>query len=69
MIEKIIRKKIEELKPYHDNPRVNKSAVKKVADSIQNFGFNVPIIITPENEIVTGHTRLKAAKNLGMKEK
>lgn len=68
MINKIIYKKITDLKPYKGNPRINKNAVSKVADSIQNFGFNVPILITEEFEIISGHTRLKAAKNLKFEE-
>jgi len=62
----IIQKKVEELIPYINNPRKNDQAVDKVASSIKNFGFKVPIIIDSENEIVTGHTRLKAAQKLGL---
>lgn len=64
----IINKKINELIPYINNPRKNDHAVDKVASSIKNFGFKVPIIIDGKNEIVTGHTRLKAAQKLGLKE-
>ena len=64
----IINKKINELIPYINNPRKNDHAVDKVASSIKNFGFKVPIIIDGKNEIVTGHTRLKAAQKLGLEE-
>lgn len=64
----IINKKINELIPYANNPRNNEEAVKYVANSIKEFGFKVPIIIDKNNEIVAGHTRLKAAKELGLKE-
>lgn len=64
----IINKKIDELIPYANNPRNNEEAVKYVANSIKEFGFKVPIIIDKNNEIVAGHTRLKAAKELGLKE-
>ena len=40
----IIYKKIEELKPYKNNPRKNDEAVPYVAESIKQFGFKVPII-------------------------
>lgn len=53
-----------ELIPYVNNPRKNDKAVEKVAASIQEFGFKVPIIITSNFEIIAGHTRLKAAKKL-----
>ena len=64
----IINKNIDDLKPYKNNPRNNDDAVEYVANSIKEFGFKVPIIIDNKNEIVAGHTRLKAAKELGMKE-
>lgn len=64
----IINKKIEEVIPYENNPRKNDEAVDYVARSIKEFGFKVPIIIDKNNIIVTGHTRLKAAKQLGLKE-
>lgn len=54
--------------PYVNNPRQNDDAVDAVASSIKNFGFKVPIVIDNQNEIVTGHTRLKAANKLGLDE-
>ena len=64
----IIEKKITEIKPYEKNPRRNDEAVKYVAESIKQFGFKVPIVIDKNDVIVAGHTRYKAAKNLGLKE-
>lgn len=63
----IIEKSIESIIPYDKNPRLNDEAVKYVAESIQQFGFKVPIIIDKDNVIIAGHTRLKAAKELGYK--
>lgn len=60
--------KTDDLIPYINNPRKNDMAVDAVASSIKNFGFKVPIVIDSKNEIITGHTRLKAAKKLGMEE-
>lgn len=57
---------IEELKPYENNPRFNDEAVEMVKNSIREFGFKVPIIIDKDNVIIAGHTRLKAAKELGL---
>ena len=65
---KITYKKTEDLIPYINNPRNNDGAVDKVASSIKNFGFKVPIVVDADNEIIAGHTRLKAAKKLGMDE-
>lgn len=61
-----ITKKVSELIPYINNPRNNDDAVDAVASSIKNFGFKVPIVIDSNNEIINGHTRLKAAKKLGL---
>lgn len=58
---------IGDLKPYENNPRRNDGAVDAVAESIKQFGFKVPIVCDKNNVIVTGHTRYKAAKKLGMK--
>ena len=63
----IVEKKVSELKAYEKNPRKNDKAVGPVAESIKEFGFKVPIIVDKDNVIVAGHTRLKAAKKLGMK--
>ena len=59
---------INDLIPYVNNPRQNDDAVDAVASSIKNFGFKVPIVIDGQNEIINGHTRLKAAKKLGLNE-
>ena len=64
----IINKKIEDLIPYEKNPRKNDEAVEYVANSIKEFGFKVPIVIDENNVIIAGHTRLKASKELGLKE-
>ena len=54
--------------PYHKNPRKNSKAVDKVAESIQNFGFNQPIVVDENRVVVVGHTRLKAAQKLKLTE-
>lgn len=64
----IIMKKVSDLIPYKNNPRRNDTAVEYVANSIREFGFKVPIIIDKNNVIAAGHTRVKAAKKLRMKE-
>ena len=56
--------KTDELTPYAKNPRKNDEAADAVAKSIEKFGFKVPIVIDSENNIICGHTRLKAAKKL-----
>lgn len=58
--------KLKDIKPYGKNPRKNDQSVDKVANSIKEFGFKVPIVIDKNNVIVCGHTRYKAAKKLGL---
>ena len=58
--------KLKDIKPYEKNPRKNDQSVDKVANSIKEFGFKVPIVIDKNNVIVCGHTRYKAAKKLGL---
>lgn len=62
----VVYKQVDELIPYKNNPRNNKKAVDKVAKSIKEFGFKVPIVIDENNVIVAGHTRLLASKQLGL---
>ena len=62
----VVYKDVDELIPYINNPRLNDNAVDAVASSIKNFGFKNPIVIDGDNEIINGHTRLKAAKKLGL---
>jgi hypothetical protein len=64
---KIIEKRITDLLDYENNPRNNNGAIKAVAESIENFGFKVPIIIDQNGVIIAGHTRKKAAELLGLK--
>ena len=58
---------VDELTPYENNPRNNEKAVDAVAASIKEFGFKQPIVIDANNVVVCGHTRLLAAKKLGIK--
>ena len=59
-------KRTQELLEYENNPRSNDAAVDAVANSIKEFGFKVPIVVTSDNVIIAGHTRLKASLKLGL---
>lgn len=59
---------IRDLRPNPDNPRVNSAAVAATSESIRLFGFRVPIVIAQDNLILAGHTRYRAALNLGLDE-
>ena len=53
--------------PYARNPRkISAAAVDKVAASIKEFGFRQPIVVDREGVIIVGHTRLLAARKLGL---
>ena len=59
---------IDSIQPYENNARSHgKEDVKAIMKSIEEFGFNDPIGVW-NNQIVEGHGRLLAAKELGMKE-
>ena len=58
-----------DIKPYDRNPRIiPQAAVDAVARSIQAFGFRQPIVVDGNGVILAGHTRYKAAQQLGMTE-
>lgn len=59
---------ISEIREYENNPRDNDRAVDAVAKSIQRFGVRSPAIVDKDNVLIAGHTRIKAAKQLGMTE-
>ena len=56
---------IDKLIPYHNNPRKNQ-AVNKVASSLKEYGFQQPIVTDKDLVLIVGHTRLLAAKKLGL---
>ena len=57
---------MDKLIPYVRNPRKNDAAVDRMAASIQEFGFKIPVLVRSSGEVVDGHLRLKAAKKLGL---
>ena len=57
--------KIDDITPYHDNPRVNTDAINVVKKSLSEFGFQQPLVLDKDNIIIVGHTRFAAAKELG----
>jgi ParB/RepB/Spo0J family partition protein len=57
---------INSVKPYGNNPRKNEKAVDVVANSIQQYGFQQPIVVDKDMSIIVGHTRYRAAKKLGL---
>ena len=58
---------IDEIIPYVNNPRENEHAIDVVAASIDEFGWQQPIVLDRNNVIVAGDTRYRAALKLGKK--
>jgi hypothetical protein len=54
------------LKPDPRNPRVHTDKqVRQIAQSIESFGFNVPLLIDDQQKVIAGHGRLLAACKMG----
>ena len=63
----ILLKAITDIKPYARNPRKKKN-LQKVVESIQQFGWQQPIVVDRAGVIIAGHSRYEAAKILECKE-
>lgn len=64
----IIDRDIASLKPYGNNARTHsKKQVAQIARSIERFGFTNPVLVSDDLEIIAGHGRVEAAKQLGLK--
>jgi ParB-like chromosome segregation protein Spo0J len=49
------------IQPYKQNPRIHqRKQIAQIAQSIQTFAFNNPILIDEKNEIICGDTVLQA---------
>lgn len=60
---------ITQLKTYENNARTHsEDQIKELANSIKEFGFNNPVLIDKDNQIIAGHGRLLAAQSIGMNE-
>lgn len=57
------------IKPYKNNPRINRKTINKLKELISSgkIVFNVPIVVDKNNVIVKGHSRWTALKELGYK--
>nr|VFK14592.1 MAG: DNA modification methylase [Candidatus Kentron sp. LFY] len=66
---KVVYRSVEALIPYENNTRTHtEEQIGQVADSIREFGFTNPILVDGDNGIIAGHCRLKAAKEVGLRE-
>jgi hypothetical protein len=63
---KLVSWSIDKLKPYARNPRKNDPAVERMARSIEEYGFTVPVLAKSDGTVIDGHLRLKGAARLGL---
>ncbi len=68
VVNEIVMKGINEIKPYFRNPRINEETVNKLVDLLPKVGFNVPIVIDKQGIIIKGHARYTAAIRIGMEQ-
>jgi DNA modification methylase len=61
-------RRIDTIRPYRNNPRLNDAGVDAVAASIREYGFRQPLVVDEDGVIIVGHTRYKAALKLGLDE-
>jgi hypothetical protein len=60
---------LRDIKPYWRNPRnITEAAIERVAASLDEFGWQQPIVADPAMVIIVGHTRYRAALRRGLKE-
>lgn len=66
---KIELRRVTSLKPYPGNARRHsKRQVRQIASSIQKWGFTNPVLVSDDDEIIAGHGRVMAAKEIGLQE-
>lgn len=59
---------IDSVKPYYNNPRRNNKAVEAIVKSIEVYGWQWPIMVDKDMEIICGDTRYRAAREMGLEE-
>lgn len=60
---------LEKLVPYDLNSKIHDDAqIKKIAESIKQFGWDQPIVVDKDMVIIKGHGRSLAAQHLGLKQ-
>lgn len=63
----IFEEKLSNIQPYPKNAKEHTDKqIKKIKNSIKEFGFNQPLVVDKENVIIVGHGRYLAALSLGM---
>jgi DNA modification methylase len=59
--------RVGDLRPYPNNARTHsRKQIRQIANSITRFGFCNPVLIDDDRQIIAGHGRVEAAKQLGI---
>lgn len=67
--QQITLRAVADLQPYARNTRTHsEQQVLQIAASIREFGFNNPVLIAPDGQIIAGHGRVMAAQSLGLQQ-
>jgi DNA modification methylase len=62
----VVYRLLSELKPNPKNPRCHsRQQIRQIAKSISAFGFNVPVLVDGDLNVVAGHGRIEACRQLG----
>src|SRR5258708_181039 len=65
----VVYRPIADLKFDPKNPRTHsKRQIRQIARSIEAFGFNVPVLVDGRSQVVAGHGRIMACKEMGWSE-
>jgi len=65
----VIMRAIGELVPHPENPKTHpKAQLQKIIASMGRFGWTIPVLIDENNQILAGHGRVLAGKQLGYPE-
>lgn len=59
---------VKDIYPYKNNNKTHADNVDSIANSIECFGFQIPIVVNADHVVITGHGRLMAAQKLGLSE-
>jgi DNA modification methylase len=63
----IVDRPVAELRLDPNNPRLHtRNQIQQIARSIETFGFNVPVLIDAQGQLIAGHGRVLAAQLLRM---
>ena len=64
----LVTRKLTDLIPYAKNARFNDATIPDLVKSMEQTGYNSPIVVDENNEILAGHSRQKALMAMGEEE-